>query len=77
MKYEELVNQMEFLLGMALQKCGNVQDAEDLCQEVLLAACVQIAKGNNISDMRGWMLTVLNRRFYDALRRKYRQPISA
>ena len=75
MRYTEIENQIEFLLGTALQKCGNVQDAEDLCQDVLLAACVYLSKGETIEDARGWMLTVLNRKFYDKLRQKYRRPI--
>jgi len=75
MKYTEIENQIEFLLGQALVKCGNVQDAEDLCQDVLLAACAYLSKGKTIEDMRGWMLTVLNRKFYDRLRQKYRRPI--
>lgn len=76
MKYKEIENQMEFLMRAALQKCGNLQEAEDLCQEVLLAICEQFAKGKEIADIRGWMLTVLNRRFYDNLRKKYRRPTS-
>lgn len=75
MRYTEIENQIEFLLGVALQKCGNVQDAEDLCQDVLLASCAYLSKGEMIEDMRGWMLTVLNRKFYDKLRQKYRRPI--
>ena len=48
MKYTEIENQIEFLLGQALVKCGNVQDAEDLCQDVLLAACAYLSKGKTI-----------------------------
>lgn len=75
MQYEELENQMNFLLSAALQKCGNSYDAEDLTQETLVSALSYLAKGKTIEDMRAWLLTVLNRKWNDALRRKYRQPI--
>lgn len=69
-----LENQMDFLLSAALQKCGNIYDAEDLAQETLLAALSYLSKGNVIEDERSWLLTVMNRRFSDMLRKKYRQP---
>lgn len=74
MQNKNLENQIDFLLNAALQKCGNIYDAEDLTQEVLLAALAFLEKGNTIQDVRAWLLTVLNRRFNDMLRKKYRQP---
>lgn len=74
MKNKELENQIEFLLSAALKKCGNAYDAEDLTQETLLAALTYQADGNEIKDIRAWLLTIMNRRFYDMLRKKYRQP---
>ncbi|MHB1151800.1 MAG: RNA polymerase sigma factor [Eubacteriales bacterium] len=64
----------DFLLTAALRKCGNLEDAEDLTQETLLAALVYLNKGNVIADIKGWLITVLNRRFYDLLRKKYKLP---
>lgn len=74
MKNKELENQIEFLLTAALKKCGNSYDAEDLTQETLLAALIYMTKGNDIQDLRAWLLTVMNRKYNDMLRRKYRQP---
>lgn len=74
MQNETLVNQMDFLLSAALQKCGNIYDAEDLAQETLLAALSFLTRGSRIQDMRAWLLTVMNRKFNDMLRKKYRQP---
>ena len=74
MQNKNLENQIDFLLSAALQKCGNIYDAEDLTQETLLAALAFLARGNTIQDMRAWLLTVMNRRFNDMLRKKYRQP---
>ena len=74
MHYEELVKFMDFLMSAALQKCGNIQEAEELTQDTLLAALVCLSRGKTIENLQGWLLTVLNRRFYDMVRRKYRQP---
>lgn len=71
---EELEQQIDFLMSAALQKCGNLQDAEELTQETLLSALNYMSQGNQIENMRGWLVTVLNRRFYDRMRRKYRRP---
>lgn len=74
MHVEELENQIDFLMSAAMQKCGNVSDAEELTQETLLAALVARSQGREIENLQGWLLTVLNRRFYDRIRKKYRQP---
>ncbi len=75
MQNEELENQIDFLFSAALKKCGNLHDAEDLTQETLLCALSYTAKGKHIEDMRAWLLTVLNHKWNDQLRRKYRQPV--
>ena len=51
------------LLSAALNKCGNLEDAQDLTQDTLLAALTYLSNGNPINDIRGWLLTVLNRKF--------------
>ncbi len=70
----QIENQTEFLLSAALRKCGNLEDAQDLTQETLLSALVFINNGRHIDDIRGWLLTVMNRKFYAILRKKYQQP---
>ena len=75
MQNKELENQIDFLFSAALKKCGNFHDAEDLTQETLLCALSYTAKENCIEDMRAWLLTVLNHKWNDQLRRKYRQPV--
>jgi len=75
MQIENLENHTNFLLSAALNKCGNLEEAQDLTQDALLAALDYISKGNIIKDMRGWLLTVLNRKFYQKLRKKYQIPI--
>ncbi len=71
MNNQLLQEQMEFLLSCALKKCGKTEDAEDLVQETVLAALSYLVGGGVMRDVRGWLLSVMNRKFYDMLRRKY------
>lgn len=74
MKEQEAQKWIELLLPQALSKCGNMADAEDLVQETLLVAIAYQAGGRAIGEMGAFLHTVLNRKFYDHLRRKYRLP---
>ena len=62
---------MNYLFSAALKKCGNFQDAEDLTSEVLLAA---LHYPKEIQDIKSWLSSVLNHKYYDMLRKKYKQP---
>lgn len=64
--------QLEYLMAVALSKCGNFADAEDLVQETVLAALKQ--KDTEIENPRAWLTTIMTRRYYDMLRRKYQLP---
>ncbi len=75
MQNDKIENHIDFLLSMALKKCENIHDAEDLTQETLLSALSYLAKGETIRDLRAWLIRVLNYKWSDALRKKYRQPI--
>ena len=75
MQSKELENYIEFLLSAALQRCGNIYDAEDLTQETLLAALSYMARGKDIQDVKAWLLVVMGRKFNDMLRKRYKQPI--
>ncbi len=59
------------LFRAALKKCGSLDDAEDLAQEVLLAA-LQYPK--EIANLKSWLSMVLNHKYCDMLRRKYKLP---
>lgn len=74
MYYEELEQQIDFLLTAALRKCGDIGEAEDLTQETLLAALTYLSRGRQIENLKGWLTAVMNRRFCDRMRKKYRQP---
>ncbi|MDF2699997.1 MAG: polymerase sigma factor, sigma-70 family [Haloplasmataceae bacterium] len=74
MKLHEIEKYIDYLFGVALKKCGSIEDAEDLTQEVLLAAIRQVSDSNNIANVKAWLSSTLNHKFYDALRRKYKLP---
>lgn len=72
MHITNLEQHMNYLFSAALKKCGNFQDAEDLTSEVLLAA---LNSPKEINDIKSWLSVVLNHKYYDMLRKKYKQPI--
>lgn len=65
-------NIMNYLFSAALKKCGNFEDAEDLTSETMLAA---LKYPNEIKDIKKWLSAVLNHKYYDMLRRKYKLPM--
>ena len=75
MRMEELLEHADYLLRVATGKCDSWEDAQDLVQSALLEGLLAIRKGKKIDNARSWLVTVLNRRYYDMLREKYRKPI--
>lgn len=74
MNKNDLTEYADFLLNAAICKYGNINDAQDLVQETLLAALSACAAKKPIDDPKAWLTTVLNRKYYDLLRRKYNKP---
>ena len=74
MNKNELTEYADFLLKAAMRKCCNLSDAQDLVQETLLTALTAIDRGIVVNEPRSWLITVLNRKYYDMLRQKYRKP---
>ncbi len=72
MNKNELIEYADYLLKIAISKTQNITEAEDLVQETLLAAFTAIKGGTDIDNTKAWLLTVLNRKFCDGLRKKYR-----
>ena len=68
-------NYMEYVFSLALQKCQNFIDAEDLSQETLLAMYLFISKGGKIDNIKAWLAGTLNHKYYDLLRKKYKMPL--
>lgn len=73
MNKTDITKYADFLLSAALAKCGNVADAQDLAQDTLLAALATMER-KPLENPKAWLATVLNRKFYDLLRRKYNKP---
>ena len=80
MDTEKLTEYADYLLQCAMYKVHNLNDAGDLVQETFLAALTAMEKGERENvpfrpdNLRGWLVTVLDRKYYDLLRRKYRRP---
>lgn len=74
MNTDKLTEYADYLLQTAICRVNNICDAEDLVQETLLAALTVIEQGKQIDNLKSWLVTVLNRKYYDVLRRKYRKP---
>lgn len=72
---QQIENYIEYLFSLALQKSGNLSDAEDLTHDVLLAAYVHLNKGGKIENMKSWLSGTLNHKYYDMLRKKYKMPM--
>ncbi len=72
---QQIESYIEYLFSLALQKSGNFADAEDLTQDVLLAAYVYMNKGGIIENMKSWLSGTLNHKYYDMLRKKYKMPL--
>lgn len=75
MRMEELLEHADYLLSVASRKCDSPEDAQDLVQTTLLEGLLAIRRGKKIDNAKNWLVTVLNRRYYDLLREKYRKPL--
>ena len=70
-----MLAQVDYLMHIASSKCDSWEDAQDLVQNTLLEGLRAIRKGTNINNAKNWLCTVLNRKYYDLLREKYRKPL--
>lgn len=76
MEKEELAELADDILHIAIRKCDSFEDARDLVQSTLLEGLLAIHKGTEIENAKSWLITVLNRKYYDLLRGKYRKPLA-
>jgi RNA polymerase sigma factor (sigma-70 family) len=68
---------LEALFRLAWRLLRNTPDAQDLVQDTCLAACGRLAEIAAADSPRRWLLSVLQNRFIDGLRRRQRSPIVA
>lgn len=74
MMHSEILNHMEYLFSLALKTCKDVNDAEDLTQETLLAAIQYRNRGGEFSNLKYWLASTLSHKWNDMLRKKYKLP---
>ena len=74
MPKNQIESEIEYVLATAIAKCGDLYNAQDLAQETLLSALLYLEKGGIIDNTKAFLTTLLNRKYYDMLRQKYRIP---
>jgi len=72
--HEDITKYIEYLFAIALKKCENIADAEDLTQETLLAALRYLDSGKDITNLKYWLTSTLSHKWNDMLRKKYKLP---
>ena len=71
---EEITKYVEYLFALALKKSGDVNVAEDLAQDTLLAAVQFRRRGGEMSNVKYWLASTLSHKWNDYLRAKYKLP---
>ena len=74
MQHDDIYSSFDFVLSMAIKKCNNLDDAEDLTSETILSAIMYLERGGVIENPKAYLLTILNRKHYSLLRKKYKLP---
>jgi len=71
---EKMLEYADMLYKFALNKTGDGYEAEELVQETYLIALKALKNGKVIENMKAYLFKVLNNRFYEAIRKKYKIP---
>ena len=71
MKKQDLFNNAEYMLSLALKKTNNYEQAEDLVSETLISALASLKDGKSIDNVKAYLSAILNHKFTDFLRSKY------
>lgn len=76
-KFEDLLRpHVEYLYRLAWRFTGNMADAEDLVQDVLLKLYPRTQELFNIGQLRPWLAKVLYHQYIDSVRQRARTPIA-
>lgn len=76
LNFEDLVRpQVEYLYRLAWRFTGNVTDAEDLLQDVLIKVYPRTREMVGIQKLRPWLAKVLYHQYVDSVRRRKRSPV--
>ena len=65
MNKNELTEYADYLLKTAMYKVNNIEEAQELVQETLMAALIAIHQNKPVENPKSWLVTVLNRKYYD------------
>jgi RNA polymerase sigma-70 factor (ECF subfamily) len=63
------------LIGFFLNRIGNLEDAEDLTQDTLIDAMVNLSKLRKPENFRGWIYTIARRKLAKWIEHKNRRTI--
>ncbi len=74
MKKEEILTYYDDLYRLALSKCADRFEAEDLVQDTVLAALNYLAGGGEIEHPKSWLVSTLMHKFNSMLRDRYKKP---
>ncbi|HIX92980.1 MAG TPA: RNA polymerase sigma factor [Firmicutes bacterium] len=72
----ELATYMDWLLRRALCRCGRLYEAEELVSDTIVSALDALDEGVTITNPRAWLARILERRFCDMQRKRYREAAS-
>ena len=72
----ELATYMDWLLRQALCRCGRLYEAEELVSDTIVSALDALDEGVTITNPRAWLARILERRFCDMQRKRYREAAS-
>lgn len=72
----ELATYMDWLLRQALCRCGRLYEAEELVSDTIVSALDALEQGVTVTSPRAWLARILERRFCDMQRKRYREAAS-
>jgi RNA polymerase sigma factor (sigma-70 family) len=76
LNFEDLIRpQVEYLYRLAWRFTGNVSDAEDLLQDVLIKVYPLTQEMLAIQKLRPWLAKVLYHQYVDSVRQRKRSPV--
>jgi len=67
---QSIFKHADTLYKMAYRKTNDIHDAEDLVQETLLSTLITLKKGNEIENIKAYLIKVLKSKFCDLVRGK-------
>ncbi len=74
MQHDDIYSSFDFVLSMAIKKCNNLDDAQDLAQETIISTLSYVESGKKIDNIKAYLCTVLKRQYFSILRKKYHIP---